>query len=81
MEPLMVLLLFTAIFLPVLLVCMYIGVSIENKGYNGQICPNCGVPMEHFDTNSQGHRGYICKNCWYATWVSYKCVDGKRLYS
>ena len=81
MEPLMVLLLLTVIPLSVLLVCVYVGVSIETKSYNGQICPKCGRQMERFDTNSQGHRGYICRKCWYATWVSYKCVDGKGLYS
>jgi prepilin signal peptidase PulO-like enzyme (type II secretory pathway) len=44
----------------------------ECKDWNKGICPKCGKPLKHFDTDSQGGEGWCCNNCRYYTWVSYK---------
>lgn len=44
----------------------------EYKHLNDGICPNCGEPLRHFDTDSQGGDGWTCDFCdKYTVWVSY----------
>ena len=56
-----------------------IGILIENKGFNGGVCPRCGKDLRLFDHDSHGGRGYKCDGCHYTTWVSYFTVDRKFL--
>lgn len=43
----------------------------ERKAYNNGICPDCGMKLNCFDTDSQGGRGYMCPRCNYTTWCTY----------
>lgn len=56
-----------------------IGILIENKGFNGGVCPRCGKKLRLFDCTPLGARGYTCDRCQYKSWVSYFTVDRKFL--
>lgn len=43
----------------------------EKKNWNRDICPHCGKPWMHYDTDSQGGRMYRCEN-WHSCDVSYR---------
>lgn len=45
--------------------------SKEKKDFNNGICPKCGNPLIHFDTDSQGGQGWCCRKCDYYVWISW----------
>lgn len=49
----------------------------EKKDWNNGICPHCGKPWIHFDTDSQGGRMYRCEN-WHSCDISYNVDKRKR---
>ena len=49
----------------------YFGYYKEKKDFNNGVCPNCGKPLRHFDTDSQGGQGWCCDDCGYTTWISW----------
>lgn len=58
-------------------VVLFIGIGIiwarkqEKKNWNKGICPYCGKPWMHYDTDSHGGRMYRCEN-WHSCDVSYR---------
>lgn len=54
----------------VFIIFFLIGYSIDKRQWNKGKCRVCGMPLEHFDNDSQGGRGYKCK-CGNYIWVSY----------
>jgi hypothetical protein len=54
------------------------GWIIENKSWNGGICPECQNLWEHFDNDSQGGRGYVCRKCSKYIWISWPWIDRVR---
>lgn len=58
-------------------VVLFIGIGIvwarkqEKKNWNNGVCPYCGKPWMHYDTDSQGGRMYRCEN-WHSCDVSYR---------
>ena len=66
-------LIFTATVLMVLLIMAaisFVASYCEYKGWNGGVCPVCGKPLRHFDTDSQGGEGWTCDKCDHTVWVA-----------
>ena len=70
-------LVYTILMIILLPVGIILGIRSDKKDFNNGICPRCGAPLRHFDTDSQGGRGYNCTGCGkYYTWISWP-VDRK----
>lgn len=51
---------------------------LEKKSWNNGICPCCGKPWIHFDTDSQGGRMYRCEN-WHGCTITYNVDKQKHI--
>lgn len=72
-------LVYTILMIILLPVGIILGIHSDKKDFNNGICPRCGAPLKHFDTDSQGGRGYNCTGCGkYYTWTQFYCFIRRR---